>query len=66
MFSSELTLDKILYVRVSALICLIVMTLNVALCVVDTGNYFKKRCLHQTLEFKAEASVMCMFVFFFL
>lgn len=30
------------------------------MCVVDTGNYFKKRCLHQTLEFEAEASVMCM------
>lgn len=47
---------------------LAVITLNVALYVVDLGNYFKKRCLHQTLEFKAEATVMCgglfLFVFF--
>ena len=40
--------------------CLVIITLNLALCVVDLGSYFKKRCLHETLEFKAEATVMCL------
>lgn len=39
----------------------LVVTLDVTLCVVDLGNYFKKRCWHQTLAFKANCNVDCLF-----
>lgn len=47
---------------VSALTCRVI-ALDVALCVVDLGNDFRKRCWQQTLELKAEAScnIDCLF-----
>lgn len=67
MFYNEwFTLDRILCMRVSTLMCLIVITLNVALCVVDLDSYFKRGCLHPTLEFKAETTVVFLCVCFLL
>lgn len=40
----------------SALPCLSVVTLNVAVCVVYLGRFFEKS-MHKVLEFKAKASV---------
>lgn len=63
------TLDRILRVCVSTLMCLVVITLSVALCVMDLGSYFKRRCLNPTLGFKAGNTVtflcVCFVVCFF-